>query len=322
MQQLVLPRWREVKLVDQYPLYELGCALQDVKSVFFKEDVAAVDQLISLIAADTQLTLLVAGNPFEISFCRSAALSLQESITVAINSFRDAETGRFKPEAQPLEGWRQREIKTAIEVFEHLFSAELKKLSVYAVPRRGIFDTERLVDTAEEHLPESIRVSLPRFVIAEFREAGRCFAFGLFSASGFHALRAAEKALRQYYIAFIGEPKKEDMTMGLMASQLRDRLESDNAGLIKPNAATIRTITDIVSFDRNPLTHKELQLAEDDAAMLFNRAQGMISLMAKELLDRADELHPNLPLADGPKEPQNAMLTYKRSKKAPKESAS
>lgn len=304
-----------VRLVDQYPLYELGLALQDVKSVFFREGVAAVDQVIALISAETKLTELLGGHPFEISYCRSSTMSLLDSIEVAVRSFRDADTGRFKADAQPLENWRQSEIKTAIEVFEHQFSAELKKQSVYAVPRRGIFDTEKLVDTAEEHLPESIRSSLPKFVVAEFREAGRCLAFGLFSAAGFHALRAAEKALRQYHAAFIGDPKKDDMTMGLMASQLRDRLESNSDGAVKPNAATIRTITDIVSFDRNPLTHKELQLEEDDAAMLFNRAQGMISLMARELIDRADELQPNLPLVDMTKVEGNAMAVARGPRK-------
>jgi hypothetical protein len=34
--------------------------------------------------------------------------------------------------------------------------------------------------------------------------------------------------------------------------------------------------------------------------MLFNRAQGMISMMAREIKDRAEELQPPLPLLEAP----------------------
>ena len=87
--------------------------------------------------------------------------------------------------------------------------------------------------------------------------------------------------------------------MGLMASHLQDRIDCKDLALVKPIEATIRAIQDVTTYDRNPLTHKELVLNEDDAALLFNRAQGMIFLMAKELMDRVDELQPPLPLIDG-----------------------
>jgi len=51
-----------------------------------------------------------------------------------------------------------------------------------------------------------------------------------------------------------------------------------------------------VNFDRNPLVHKNLVLTEDDAMMLFNRAQWMVSLLARELIARDEELQ--LPLLE------------------------
>lgn len=291
------PRAADVKLFDQYPLYELGSSLQQLKAAM-QESAEPFDQLIAIFDALTRIRALLNGEPLEVSYCRASADRLKKLLDEASREFRSKEEGGSPFNAEKnLPPWTASQIKSAIEVFEHQFSAEVKKTAVYAVPRRGIFDTERLVETAEGHLPDSIRDAIPAFAVSEFRHAGRCLAFGLFSASGFHALRAAESALKQYYTAFMGDPKKDDMTMGLMASHLKDRLEAKDTRA-KPSPATLRTIADITSFDRNPLTHKELELSEDDAAMLFNRAQGMISIMARELRDRVDELQPDLPLVD------------------------
>jgi hypothetical protein len=89
---------------------------------------------------------------------------LRRVITETIWAFRDKDGGTFKPDAK-IESWQVSLIKSSIEVFEHQFSAELKKMVIYAVPRRGIFDTERLVASAEGHLPQSIRDDLSSFVI-------------------------------------------------------------------------------------------------------------------------------------------------------------
>jgi hypothetical protein len=295
-----IPGGIDVKLIDQYPLYELGGVLHELKEISSRDGVKGFDQLVALFAADAQIRVLLGGQPVEISYSRDAALQVVRLINAATSEFRDKETGGWKSEVPVLAAWQMSSLKSAIEVLEHQFSAELKKMAIYAVPRRGIFDTEKLVASAEGHIPESVRADLPPFVVSEFRAAGRCLAFGLFSASGFHALRAAECALEQYYIAFLGVPQKEDITMGLMRSHLQDRIDSKDAKLPKPSTATLRTIADITSFDRNPLTHKELDLTEDDAAMLFNRAQGMIALMAREIKDRAEELQPPLPLLEAP----------------------
>lgn len=304
MQQLA-PSMRDadVKLVDQYPLYELGGGLQKLKEVASRDasgPASPFDQFVALWDAGAQIDSLLSGTPFEVSYCRESAVKLRGTITSFISRFREKETGKFLPKPDALESWELANIKSLVEIFEHQFSAEVKKTATYVVPRRGIFDTERLVDNADEHLPDNVRANLPRFVLTEFRAAGRCLAFGLNAASAFHALRAAERALKQYYIAFLGEPKKEKMTMGLMASHLQDRIDSTNTTAPKPSQATIRTIQDVVTFDRNPLTHRELDLKEDDAAVLFNRAQGMISVMGRELVERVEELAPSLPFDDLP----------------------
>ena len=84
----------------------------------------------------------------EVSYCHDATARLRRVITETIWAFRDKDGGTFKPDAK-IESWQVSLIKSSIEVFEHQF----------------IFDTERLVASAEGHLPQSIRDDLSSFVI-------------------------------------------------------------------------------------------------------------------------------------------------------------
>jgi hypothetical protein len=192
---------------------------------------------------------------------------------------------------KPLAPWQMRALSNAIDVFEHQLSAELQKTASYSVPDKGIFHTEKLAESAEFHIHESIRSHLSPFALQEFRSAGRCLAFGLYSASGFHSTRAVEDVLRLYYEQFIGPPP--DVPMGLLAGHLQDRLKSKDA-LPKPKENTVRHIRDVTNFDRNPLIHRGIELKEIDAMTLFNGALGVIVEMVKELSE-ADGQKP-LPL--------------------------
>ena len=277
----------DVKLIDQFPLYEMGGALRYLKDVCNQDTTNSYTQLFALHGARQHLQTLIGGEPISVSYCKGSAASLLELIKLHLQHFTRNEAS--PPEAPPpIEPWRLNRIKAQIEIFEHQFSAELKKTAIYAVPKRGIFDTEELVDAAEKHLPEAIHSILPGVATSEFRAAGRCLAFGLFSASGFHAMRAAESVLRNYYRMFKGEPSKKDLTMGLMASHLID-LTASTSDVMKPNPGTVRSIKDVTAFDRNPLMHPNIVLDETDATILFNRAQIMITDMAREIMDRRDE---------------------------------
>lgn len=318
----VTKRVTDVKVVDQYPIYELGAALQRVKATASSltdasdpRQQARGDASFALLFAEHHLQSLLNGGALKVSYCLKSASALLADIQALYQSVMEQDS------RVPLGGdWRWNALLSDINVFEHQFSAELKQMSVYAVPRRGIYDTALLIDSADGHLPDPALERSPEFVRSEFKAAGRCLAFGLFSASAFHALRAAERALKQYYIAFLGEPKKQDMTMGLMTSHLRDRVNLTDLSLPKPEEETLRTIGDVVSFDRNPLTHREMDLEEIDALLLFNRAQGMISMMVRELVKREDELSPELPLLvienEQAGEPRNALTAVSKDVRA------
>lgn len=277
-----------VKPVDQFPIYELGVALGQLRDVCSRSAAAAMDQLQALWTAESHLRKLLGGQPFTISFCRDAAESLHRDVRRAYAHFKHDTEESFDPSKPPLETWALYGVRTNLDIFEHQFSAEIKKTATYAVPQRGIFNTELLVDHAEAHIPESLRSAVPEFAVSEFQAAGRALAFGLFSASGFHSARAVECVLKAYYVSFLGEPKKDEMPMGLMASHLADaRVAKENEGKVLPRESTIRHIKDVTNYDRNPLMHKNITLDEVEATTLFNSAVGAIVAMTKELTENA-----------------------------------
>jgi hypothetical protein len=51
----------DVKLIDQYPLYELGAALQQLKDAISNEGGDALDKLMALFTADNNVRLLLEG---------------------------------------------------------------------------------------------------------------------------------------------------------------------------------------------------------------------------------------------------------------------
>lgn len=271
-----------VKLIDQFPMYELGGALRNLRVTCSTETEDPFEQVYAIWLAANALNKVLNGEQ-PLNFCRAAAEELLRELQE-----KDHKLGRPKDESNKLSAlkpWEFQGIRNKIEIFEHQLSAELKKTASYAVPTRGIFSTELLAENAERHIHETIRIHLSEFTIAEYRAAGRCLAFGQYSACGFHAARAVEDQLRIYFERFLGEPPEE--TMGQLAGKLSDLLKSKEDRL-KPQENTVRHIKDLTNFDRNPLMHRRVVLNEVDATTLFNNALSVIGEMVKELLSLDD----------------------------------
>lgn len=285
-------RWRpmgarDVKPIDQFPIYELGAAMQDLRSVCAREGASRMDQLIALWQASSCLTGLLSGTYLEVSYCRAATEELLRAVRDTLSLY-EKDDEHFDLESPGLPSARLFKVRSKLDIFQHQLSGELKKQAAYAVPNQGIFNTEHLVDKADQHIHESVRDLLPPFALSEYRKAGRCLAFGLYSASGYHSARAVESVTRAYYRHVFGHaPKKADAGLGLMASHLNDALEkkSECAHEHAPNENTVRHLRDFARLDRNPVIHptQELDLLEIDALTMFNSALGVMQEMAKEL---------------------------------------
>jgi hypothetical protein len=77
--------------------------------------------------------------------------------------------------------------------------ADLGVLHSYFVTQKGGFDTISLLAYGENLFPPEL-ASKVRDALFDAREAGKCLAFELPTACGFHIFRATESVLRKYYM--------------------------------------------------------------------------------------------------------------------------
>lgn len=129
----------------------------------------------------------------------------------------------------------------------------------------------------------SVIDQVPDFARTELKAAGRCLAFVLNAASGFHSARAVECVLRHYCALYLPEVATESMTMGQIVSALEDAEKAKKKRTELPAKNTLRHLRDFTQFDRSPAIHRMVVVEEIDAHTLFNSATAVIVEMARTL---------------------------------------
>jgi hypothetical protein len=155
--------------------------------------------------------------------------------------------------------WGVREL---IRKFETIFSTEMNGAATYFVPSRGVYSTAALIDFADKSFPENIFGHVPEKAKADWRAAGRCLAFSLLSATGFHVARAVEATLEVYYQLYTGNTG----TLNGWSDYLKALESVANSGA-KPAPAdkTLAELRQMKDDYRNPVMHPRVTLTENDA---------------------------------------------------------
>lgn len=161
--------------------------------------------------------------------------------------------------------------------FETVMIAELQALPIFLVPPRGAFDNAYLIERGDTLFPESLLLIAPETEL-DVMQAGRCIAFNLPTAAGFHMHRANEAVLRLYYDLVMGEGRRTgNATMGTMLAGMKKAEKGD------PNI--IAALDAIRQFHRNPLMHPEHTLADiDEALSLYSAIRASIGYMLDKLV--------------------------------------
>lgn len=173
-------------------------------------------------------------------------------------------------------GWAQAHAVTnALTEFEGAVRAELAVADAYFVTRKGGYDTSALIGSPEVLFP----IDLGRKVsdaIPDVREAAKCLAFELPTASGFHLLRATESVMRRYWAAVTGgKPQPKNRNLGACLGRMKE--------LKVGSPKVLAVLEQIKDLHRNPLMHPEEILSLDDAIGLFGIVQSAITAMLKEI---------------------------------------
>jgi len=288
-----------VERINQFEFYDLGQTLERLKTLG-EDNIAASAAFSPVISGERVMMALIGGKPIELGVSRAAAVKLQRELAeVKEEHFRrDGEDGSRKwkfpdSETPPLRSWDWHSVATALKSFETVFQEEMREAATYRVPSRGIFDTAKLVDAADCAFPPELLPVIPQKTRDDWKAAGRCLAFNLLSASGFHVARAVEAMVEAYYTLSTGKQK----TLNGWNDYIK-ALESPGInGALIPSEKVISELKQMKDDYRNPLVHPRVVLSEPDARMLFANGESVIIAMAQEIWALQAKITPNALLA-------------------------
>lgn len=169
-------------------------------------------------------------------------------------------------------------ITEGVKEFETVFSAEVQNMATYFVSKKGIYDTNDLITNADNLLSENVKKWISEQAIIDIREAGRCLAFDLATATGFHIARAVERVLVDY-LTLLCTKKVEELKDGQRNLGAYIKLTRDNGG----DEKVCSSLDQFRDLHRNPLMHPEAVLTVDDAITLLGIAQSAIVAMTLEM---------------------------------------
>lgn len=174
------------------------------------------------------------------------------------------------------------DIAEAVRRFENVLHAELGRIETFVTTPKGIYDVRALAENAENMFSHEVCEWLSPQAVQDIRHAGRCLAFELPTAAGFHIGRAVEEVARKYHSLIASTPDKSSPTPRSWG-QLIKELGSTGA-----DPKIVSALDQMRDLHRNPISHPDSNLSIDDALTLLGIAQSAITAMA----GHARERHP------------------------------
>lgn len=280
--------------IDLYRLYVIGSELHPLITAT-RADTTVGDFFLPLWNSGRAIDeLLSVDGPVRLDFCRPAAEKLRSEINaLGLKYFRNSD-GNVSFGSAPetvIASWELWNLKNAIEAFETVFQTEMQRAATYLVPKRGTYDLGDLVDRADDTFQLDLKQVFGEQALSEYRSAGRCYAFGLFTASGYHCCRAAEAMLRAYYRSLTDLADDGTESWGILLAGL-EKIK----GAKEPDAKTIGHIKHLKDYERNPLSHLRADLTATDADILLAASKVAMSAMAAEMIKKRAESEPSLAL--------------------------
>ena len=167
--------------------------------------------------------------------------------------------------------------------FETVLANELPGLATYAVSPKGIYSTDDLISHAEMHIPQDWRQPLSQKALDDVRQAGKCLAFEVSTASAFHMWRAVESVMDSYYQTLTGNSFQEAGVVRNWGEYIK-ALEGSNA------ETKITVFLDHIREEyRNPISHPDETLDSDEAFALFGAAMSVIGQILGTITRIAEE---------------------------------
>ncbi|HEY2855683.1 MAG TPA: hypothetical protein VGJ18_22795 [Gemmatimonadaceae bacterium] len=163
---------------------------------------------------------------------------------------------------------------TSVFALLNALQLELARLPTFFVTAKGVYDTRRLIEEANVAF-EGYKDRLPEEALLDTNQAGRCLAFNLPTAAGFHIARATEAVIKKYMTACgCTAPRESQRNWGSYINALRAKGADDKI---------VHHLDQLRQLHRNPLTHPEDTLTISEAVSLWAMCVSIIQAMIADI---------------------------------------
>lgn len=255
--------------LNGYWFYQLGIYLKPLETL--EEGKKLIEVSSTIYIAKLWLDWFLSGNVVPITFSKTTGDNLSRALAKLVpGPLTEIPQERMEYELSIRDTYP---IKNSLREFQIVLQTELSKMDTYFISQKGIYSTSDLIERADNVLPMEIANVLQGSIRSDLRQAGRCLAFDLATAAGFHIMRALEGVLRDFYCpTFLGTKPKTRNWNGYIQC-----LKGTGA---EPKILAI--LDQIRSLHRNPTIHPQEVLTINEAMTLFGIAQSAIVAMVED----------------------------------------
>ncbi len=253
--------------VDCHQFYQFGQQLFPLNSI--KEGDKLHQHIFQINAAVLWLTWFLNDSVIPLNVCKTDGHELLNILAPLVpgNIFEAMPPDR---DLTPMEIFQ---IPNNLRDFETVLTAELHNVATYFVSKKSIYDTADLIERAENVLPDEIRTKLSKENIVDIKEAGKCIAFNLPTAAGFHTMHAVEPGLLKWYKSVL----KKDPPVRNWGEYIKGLREAG------AKAEILLILDQLRNLYRNELLHPEDVLTMEEAIDLFDLGKAAIRSMVLEM---------------------------------------
>ncbi len=255
--------------LNGYIFYQLGYYLKPLETI--EEGKKLLEVSSTIYFAKAWLDWFLADKVVPIAFSKETGYNLSRALAKLVpGQLTEIPTDKLEYELS----WQDvYPIKNSLKEFQIVWQTELGKMDTYFISQKGIYSTSDLIERADNVLPMEIANVLQGSIRSDLRQAGRCLAFDLATAAGFHIIRALEGVLRDFYCpTFLGTKPKARNWNGYIQC-----LKSTGADI-----KILAILDQIRSLHRNPTIHPQEVLTINEAMTLFGIAQSAIVAMVED----------------------------------------
>lgn len=254
--------------INCFAFYDLGNLLQDVYLRSRRGPINALEY--SATKAMQMLSgMAYGGTGFRFDVSQDAAIELVAVLGEWVLEAKENPERALDSSSPDLE-----ELDRAIGNFNQALSLEMGRAPVFLVLPKGVYDTRLLITNAAA-MYDGYHDRLPKEAIDDTNAAGRCLAFDLPTAAGFHIARATEAVIKKYMEVYRCPSLKE--------SQRNWGRYTDALAKAGAHPVIIHHIDQLRELHRNPVTHPDTTLTRSDAIALLAMCQSVIQSMVADM---------------------------------------